>query len=380
MTASVLIDGRPAQGHPRGVGIYVQRLLPALLANKARTLGLKIALDRRRGEDPWPKLEGIEKVWGNGMNPAHWEQRILPRLAETSKASLLHATANSAPWRLTIPYVVSIHDAIFMRPLSEITGSIYARQFLSHLYYRYGVGYAAKRALKIITDSEYSKYEIVKKLRMDPEKIHIVRLANPHATSPLPEDKVKETIQAYALKRPYLLGFGAIDLRKNTANLVRAFARLPRSAAYSLVLAGFERAERSVVPTLIKHLGIKDRIKILDYIPDRDLTALFQGAAAFVYPTRVEGFGLPILQAFYLGVPVVTSRVGSVPEVAGKAVRFADPDDPRSISQEILAILIDSNEAHRLTLNGYLQVKQFSWETTAAETLEIYMTALRKKR
>jgi glycosyltransferase involved in cell wall biosynthesis len=379
MTECVLIDGRPAQGHSRGVGMYVRRLLPALVANKDRTIGLKVALDKRLEEDPWPDLEGIEKVWGTGRNPAQWEQNILPRLVETSKASLVHATANSAPWRCRIPYVVTIHDAIFMRSVFQITGSIYPRQILSHWYYRYGVGASAKKARKIITDSEYSKSELVKKLRLDPEKISVVHLANPHGTPPLPEAKVKETIQAYALKRPYLLGFGAIDLRKNTDNLVRAFARLPRSAVDTMVLVGFEKSEKSKVPTLIKHLGIKNRIKILDYISERDLTALFQGAAAFVYPTRAEGFGLPVLQAFHLGVPVVTSRVGSIPEVAGNAVRFADPEDPRSISQEILSILIDSNEAHRLALSGYLQAKHFAWETTAKNTLAVYMEALQKK-
>jgi len=378
MSAFVLLDGRPAQGHPRGIGMYVLRLLPALISLKGNRVRIKVALDRRAGEDPWSGLDSVERVWGSAINPVHWEQRILPKLALNSGASLIHCTANSSPWWSKVPYVVTIHDAIFMRRLIEITGLIYPRQILAHLYYRFGVGISAKHALQIVTDSAYAKAEIVKKLRLDPEIVHVIPLANPHLTAPLPEDKVKEILTALSVKRPYLLGLGAIDLRKNTDNLVRGFARLPRSAADTLVLAGFEKAERSLVPTLVRRLGIKDRVRILGYISERELTALFQDAAAFVYPTRSEGFGLPILQAFHLGVPVVTSRVGSIPEVAGNAVRFADPDDPRSISQEILSILIDSNEAHRLALAGYLQAKRFSWENTAKATVEIYTAALNK--
>ncbi|MBN1595778.1 glycosyltransferase family 4 protein [candidate division FCPU426 bacterium] len=376
MSYSVLLDGRPAQGRPRGTGVYVLRLLPALAGLKGRPLSLKVALDKRQGEDPWPHLDTVEKIWGTGANPAAWEQLVLPRMAKQAGVTLLHCTANSAPWRPRIPYVVTIHDAIFMRPLRAGADGISPKQILAHCYYRFGVGFSARRACRVMTDSEHSKIELVKKLHLDPEKVSVISLANPHVTPPLTEAKVLEIIASFKIRRPYLLGFGAVDLRKNTGNLIRAFARLPRSAADMLVLAGFEKAGSSSVPGLIKRLGIRNRVRVLDYIPERELTALFQGAAAFVYPTRMEGFGLPILQAFHLGIPVVTSRVGSIPEVAGSAVRFADPDDPRSISQEILAVLIDSNEAHRLALTGYLQAKQFTWEKTAQETLAGYMRVM----
>jgi len=139
--------------------------------------------------------------------------------------------------------------------------------------------------------------------------------------------------------------------------------------------AGFEKAEPSGVPALIRELCVDTRVKILGYLPPPLLTALFQGAAAFAYPSLEEGFGLPILQAFRLGVPVVTSNGAAVQEVAGAGARFADSRDPRSISQQLMAVLADPNEAHHLAYAGYLQAKQFTWEATARRTAEVYRDA-----
>lgn len=375
MKEFVLIDGRPAQGRTRGVGIYTLRLVEAL-AEIEKSVTIKVALDRRAGEDPWLGKNGLERVWGSSGNPARWEQRVLPKLAERSGASLVHYTANNSAWRGKVPQVVTIHDAIFMRKLRDVSGSVYPRQFLAYYYYRYGIRRGARRASRIFTDSEYSQTELISKLGLPVDKIRVIPLASPYKAVPLSEIDLHDTLQELNIKRPFLLGLGAIDMRKNSANLVRAFARLPRSALQMLVLAGFEKYHRSIVPALSYNLHLQDRLRILGYIPEELLTALFQGASAFAYPTRDEGFGLPILQAFQLGVPVITSRVGAIPEVAANAVRYADPEDPCSISEEILSIIVDSNEAHRMALAGYLQAKRFTWEATAQKTLHNYQQVL----
>ncbi|MCD4812893.1 glycosyltransferase family 4 protein [bacterium] len=380
MKQSIMIDGRPAQGKLRGVGVYTSRLIRALASIVDKPVDIHVALNRKSGGDPWEDLPDLVRVWGTAGNQARWEQVILPRLAHQAKADLLHCTANSSPLHCKIPHVVTVHDAIFIRRLLQISGTIYPKQVLAHYYHQWTIGRGARRADCVITDSQFSKSELIKKIRLDPEKVDVIPLADPHQTPPLPESKVKEIIEQHKIRRPYLLGFGAIDLRKNTANLVRAFARLPRSAADMLVLTGFEKHEKSLVPNLIKQFGMHNRIKILGYISEKELTALFQAAAAFVYPSKMEGFGLPILQAFRLGVPVITTNAGSIPEVAGNAVRLVEPDDPRSICQAILTVLIDSNEAHRLALTGYLQAKKFTWEKTAQSTLEVYARVLHYRK
>lgn len=375
MKSFVLVDGRSAQGRPRGVGIYAQRLVAAL-AGLSGAVNVKVALDRRAGDDPWPGLHNVERLWAAGGNPAVWEQIVLPALAQRAGAGLIHFTANASALNSDVPHVVTIHDAIFLRRLREITGRVYPRQLWAHWYYRLTVRRGAKRARRILTDSEFSQSELITKLHLPVENIRVIPLAQPHLHPALTESEVQEVLGELKIKQPYMLGFGAIDLRKNNANLVRAFARLPRSALQMLVLAGFEKAENSRVPALVNQLGLQDRLRILGYIPEKMLTALFQGASLFAYPTRAEGFGLPLLQAFHLGVPVLTSKVGSIPELAANAVRYANPDDPRSICAETLKILTDPNEAHRMALAGYLQAKHYTWELTAQKTLANYMEAL----
>lgn len=375
----ILVDGRPAQGRPRGMGIYILRLLPALAVISPRP-EIRVALARAAGPDPWPGLKGIERVWGSGKNTVLWEQRELPRLAVRSQASLLHCTANASPWKSKVPHVVTVHDAIFIRKLTQISGAVYPRQLLAHYYYYYGVTPGANRAKLVLTDSEYSRLELISKLRLKPGNIHVVPLGAPHQLALLHEREVAKTLVELKIPRPYVLGFGAIDLRKNTANLVRAFAQFPLKSAATLVLTGLEKARRSRIPKLVNNLGLRDRVRILEYVNEKELMALFQGAAVLAYPTRAEGFGLPILQAFYLGVPVVTSEAGSIPELAGKAACFADPENPCSIAQAILSVLNDSRKAHDLAIAGHRQSEHFTWEATARKTMKVYQKALQKQR
>lgn len=378
MAYTVLIDGRPAQGRPRGMGIYTIRLVRALLALNSEDVQIKVALDQNAGSDPWQDLIKLNRINGKASGPYKWEQSVLPKLAEKAKVDLLHCTANTSPRKCSLPYTTTVHDAIFMRGLLETTQGFSLRHLLGGLYYKWTVPQTARKAAHVITDSQASYADLISKCKLDPEKMSVIPLATPFPIQPHPERKLKEVLESLKLAKPFLVAYGALDQRKNTANLIRAFARLPRAAANTLVLLGFEHYEKSSIPGLIVHQGLKDRVRIMDYLPEEELTAVFQAAAAFVYPTRSEGFGLPLLQAFNLGVPVVTTTAGSIPEVAGKAARFCDPENPQSITHELLSILIDSNEAHRLALAGYMQAKKFTWEQTAQRTLDIYKKILIK--
>ncbi len=199
----------------------------------------------------------------------------------------------------------------------------------------------------------------------------------PAISNPQPEATLNRILNNLQLAKPYVAAFGAIDARKNIANLVRAFARLPRAAAESLVLLGFERSRETIIPGLISQLNLGDRVHLLGYLPEETVSAVIQAAAAFAYPSKAEGFGFPLLQAFSLGVPVMTTRAGSIPEVASDAVRYADPDDPQNMAGALLEMLVDSNEAHRLAIAGYLQAKKFSWESAAQKTIKVYENALK---
>ncbi len=375
----ILIDGRPAQYRPRGMGIYVKKIVQALLAASA-PFELIVALDQRFGEDPWKDLARLQRVWGEAGNISTWEQKVLPKLALQAHADLLHCVANSAPRQCKIPLVVTIHDAIFMRPFREAITAFKIRPLLGHWYYKWTIPKIAKQARQIITVSQASAVDLHKKLNLSRGKITVIPNGPPVISNPQPESVLKRILEDLKLAKPYVAAFGALDARKNIDNLLRAFARLPRAAAESLVLLGFERVEETIIPNLINQLNLNDRVHILGYLPEETVSAVMQAAAAFAYPSKSEGFGFPLLQAFSLGVPVITTRIGSIPEVASDAVRYADPDDPQSIAAGLLDVLVDPNEAHRLAIAGYLQAKKFSWETAAHQTIKVYEHVLKVKK
>jgi glycosyltransferase involved in cell wall biosynthesis len=371
----VLVDGRPAQGKRRGMGVYVTRLVESLAALPDAPR-IKVALDKNAGEDPWTTDFAVERLWESAPHAPRWEQTVLPALAQKHGAGLLHHTANASAWKSRVPTVVTVHDAIFLRSLFSISTKFYSRQVAAYFYYRFGVGRGARRARAVLTDSEYSRQTLIRKLRLNPSRVRTIHLAEPFEAAALPEQELNPILAALGIRRPYVLGLGAIDRRKNTANLVRAFARLPRSAAPQLVLAGFEKTEYSDVPQIIREWGLESRVKIFGYLEESQLAALFQGAGVFAYPSLEEGFGLPVLQAFLHGIPVITTRNGSLAEVAGDAARFVDPLDLRALSREMMTLLTDTNVSHHTALAGYMQAKKFSWEKTARQTAEAYKQAL----
>jgi glycosyltransferase involved in cell wall biosynthesis len=170
---------------------------------------------------------------------------------------------------------------------------------------------------------------------------------------------------------PYFLAVGGVSPRKNARRLMHAFARWRGGAEwrtpYRLLVTGTSldpefASGREVVP---------EGVALLGYVDRRRLRGLFAGAAAFLYPALYEGFGLPILEAMACGVPVVASRTGSAPEVAGGAAILVDPLDVDSISEGI-ELATNPDEADRLRALGGERARQFSWEKAAAETFEIY--------
>jgi glycosyltransferase involved in cell wall biosynthesis len=122
----------------------------------------------------------------------------------------------------------------------------------------------------------------------------------------------------------------------------------------------------------IRTLGIEHLIKFLGYVPDEDLPLLFQASTAFVYPSLYEGFGLPILQAMAAGTPVITTKLSSIPEVAGDAALYIDPDDPATLIQALQALQTNNDLRSSLIFSGKKQAGKFSWKQTAKKTIDVY--------
>ncbi len=171
-----------------------------------------------------------------------------------------------------------------------------------------------------------------------------------------------------------ILSVGAVQTRKNTLNAVRAVASLP--ANYRLVLVGGDGHGSQAVHEFIGREGLASRVTRLGYVSAGRLSVLYRAADLFLFPSLEEGFGLPVLEAMSYGLPVVTSRTSSLPEVGGDAALYVDPQDPSDIAAKVRQAAEDSSLRERMIAQGLARAREFTWRRTAEMTLRVYEEAL----
>ena len=318
-----------------------------------------------------------------------WLQVRLPFEAWRDRLDLLHLPANAAPAWCPVPFVATIHD---LMPLSIDEGqSRHERRTFEKNVCR-----AARGATRIICPSSATREElhdrfgtprdrvsvipwaadqgITNKLGIDPASVTPDNLlASPNARAEIERIRVTHRLDA-----DWLLNFSGSSPRKNATGVLRAFASLSPEirARLRLVLVGCEPASfRTEMEILSRELGIKEQCRLLGFVPHEDLPGLLAGARGLLMPSLCEGFGLPILDAFACGTPVLTSQLSSMPEVAGPAAAYCDPLDCESITAGIRELL-DPERAAALRAAGLLRVREFNWQNTARLMCEVYERCL----
>ena len=304
-----------------------------------------------------------------------WFQVRLPLAARGDEVDLLHFPANAAPAWCPIPFVITIHDLIPLR----LGGELSPRRTRA---FRRGVRRGIRRAVHIITVSAATRDELEQEFGVPRHKVTVIPWApdshvqsRDRATALEQRHQVREK---YRLGQRWLLSFSGSTPRKNADGVLAGFARVRPElrADVDVVLVGCEPAERRAhLATLAERLGIAQQCRILGFAPHGDLPALLGGAAGLLMPSRYEGFGLPILDAFACDVPVLTSYVSSMPEVAGDAAVYCDPDDPESIAAGIEQLL-HAPTAAALVERGRARLARFSWEHTAKAMCAVYEQCL----
>ncbi len=305
-----------------------------------------------------------------------WEQIALPLAARRDNIAVLHCPANTGPLWLSpkVRLVLTIHDVMYLLPTSILPRSPSVYQQLGRLYRRTVVPLAIKRADAIVTDSYYSRQDIVQYLKWPETKIQVVWGAPHRACQVITDPTILADIRAkYALHQPFILGLGGVDPRKNTTKIIEAFALLKQDlSGLKLLLVGLPHNAQASFRQQAANFDIADQVIFAGFVPEMDLVALYNLAELLVYPSLYEGFGLPVLEAMACGTPVVTAPSGSIPEVAGASAIFVDPTNATDLSQAMSRILSDPPFAQRLRDLGFAQVKQFSWQRAAVEMLQIY--------
>lgn len=241
-------------------------------------------------------------------------------------------------------------------------------------YFRKWRRKVAQKTDRIITVSNYVKKRVEDSLLIPKVKIGAIhsaqderfgRVANRDLTN-----KIKDDCH---IKGDFLLYVGHIQPWKNLNRLIEAFALIKkRGIKEKLVLAGGKGWAIKEIETLTKELGLKGEVIITDFVPGDDLPLFYQAASAFVFPSLMEGFGIPVLESMACGTPVICSNVTSLPEVAGEAAIFFNPLDVPEMAEAIFRVLTDEGLRNDLIKKGFKRSKEFSWEKTAKETLKVY--------
>jgi glycosyltransferase involved in cell wall biosynthesis len=278
--------------------------------------------------------------------------------------------------------VVTIHDLI------PLLLPAYRGNFLVWLYTRL-VSASARRAAAVLTDSLASRRDIEQHLGLAPDRVRSVYLAADERFSPEPAPDDQAVLRRYGLHGGagaaaagrYVLYLAGHDVRKNVGTLVEAFATVAQADDDVALVIGGRLPERDDPlffdpRPLVKALGLADHVQFIGWVDEAHKPALYRGAACAVFPSRYEGFGLPVLEALACGTPLVTSNTSSLPELLGDAGFAVDPDDVPQMAGAILACLVDESLATTLRQRGPLQASRFRWEHTARETLAAYEEAV----
>jgi glycosyltransferase involved in cell wall biosynthesis len=314
----------------------------------------------------------LRKVW--------WEQVTWPRLAAASGADVAHVPYWAPPLvrRGAAPLVVTIHDLIPLI-LPEYVTSPLVR------LYNALVSAAARRADAILVDSEASRRDVVRLLRVPAKRVEVVYLAPDEAVAaPVPLARVEAVKAKYGLRDPIIFYLGGLDRRKNVAALLRALAALPPCMDWTLAISGrLPRHNPRLFPDLPRiagELGLATRVRFLGFVPDEDKPAMYRAATCFAFPSLYEGAGLDPLEALACGTPVVCSNRSSLPEYVGEAALLVDPDDLPAWSGALVRVLTDADLRAELARRGPEQAARFSWDRTARQSIGAYRRAAAQER
>ena len=318
-----------------------------------------LLLTNRLKEKNVPKLPE-NFIWIDlPMRNSRWLSMVtMPLIARKHRANVFHTQYNLSPFAKN--GIATIHDVSFF--IGPEWFSHKDRMFLQRFIHG-----SAKRAKKVITVSETSKNDILRFIKIPEEKIHVTYLAPREIFVPQSEEIINKVCEKYNITRPYIFTLGSRWARKNLEFAVEVFKELKKESL-KLVIAG---------DTNWQEISLDENIVIPGYVSDEDLPALYSGASLLVFTSRYEGFGLPVVESFACGTPVVCSSGGALKEVAGEAGFVKEGFDKKEWAQCITELLSDSSMLSVMRSNGLKRAKEFSWRKTAQLTLDVYKDVLR---
>ena len=349
------IDGNEANVASRvGSGTYAFELLNQFQKSKKHKFVIYL---KEKPQSDFPKETQNFKYLIFGPKKL-WTQFALPvKLAFGPKIDVFFSPAHYGPRFSKVPYVVTIHDLSYLH-----FPELFKKEDLLQL--TSWSKYSIKNSKHIIAPSKSTKEDIAKNYKIAPSKITVTYEGYDKSRfKPPPQTRINLVKKRYRIKNNYIIFVGTIQPRKNIERLIEAVAQIRN---LQLVIAG----KKGWLYDSILAKAREKSVIFTDFVPDKDLPALIGGAQAYVLPSLWEGFGIPVIEAQACGVPTVVSNTSSLPEVVGESGILVDPTNVESIANGIKKAL-DPKTRINLVKAGFANIKRFSWETCARETLKI---------
>ena len=354
-----------------GVGTYTFELARALAAAAPQDefeLISPLPFDETVDRDARPA--NLELIYSRpNLLQRRWWTIGLPSYIKRNPLALFHGTNYEVPLREHCPAVVTIHDLSLLLHFSthEARAVRRARLLMSRM---------ARKARLIITPSELIKNEVCEHLKIQPEKVFAIPLAPRSSFKPMTPAETLVARKRLEVEDEFLLFVGTVEPRKNLSTLVQALEEVLRTTDLrpQLVVAGKVGWKSKELLSQLERSPARERIKLIGFVSDEDLRALYSACRAFIYPSIYEGFGLPPLEAMACGAPVIASRIPSIKESVARIVSATDSID---LARNVIELLRDEQARQSLSMRGLNHAQEFSWQRTAALTREVYAQALR---
>jgi len=381
------IDARFYGSLGKGLGRYTQEVVDNIIkldqANE-----YVIFLRRENFNDFKCDCLRVKKVLADIKWYGLAEQIVMPYYIWREHLDLMHFPHFNVPVFCPVKFIVTIHDLILIKfPTSRATTLGPLTYKIKNLFYKIVISLAIKRSQKILAVSGYTKDDLVKQFKINPDKVIVTYegVADLSVVSSVSEKSlIDESAQPKGFLpslemtkniRPYLLYVGNAYPHKNLEGLIKVFSEINKNiTGLKLVLVGKEDYFYSRLKQYAKNFS--NNIIFPGYVPDSELKTLYSGAALYVFPSFYEGFGLPPLEAMAHGLAVVSSNKTCLPEILGEAALYFNPDDEMDMKNKIEEALADEKLREDLRDRGYEQAKKYSWQECAEKTLEVYKNLL----
>lgn len=318
----------------------------------------------------WSKYNNVIYREGNFPSRYIWQQLFLGRWLKRDNPDVYLALDGLLPLGCSIPSVTIVHDLIWLH---------YPESTAPHVrwVYRLRLKSSARKARHCIAVSETTRADLLKYTGLEPSKVTVAYNGVETKFKPQGEEKINQVLEVHKIRRPYIFFIGNLMKHKNLVSLIKAYKIFINEIndkeipVPQLVIAGCRNWRSSTIFETVRTLKLENYVNFLGYVTDSELMVLYSGAEFFVFPSLIEGFGLPILEAQACGTPVVCSNTYSLPEVGGDSVIYFDPYDVEDMATKMLEVYEDKKLQEKLRRKGFENIKRFSWQKTASQILSV---------